>query len=233
MRSSVRRAAAAAYVLLAACAPASAGDDCSTQVSGAQDTGRQAFIQGMAGLASNNFSGRPGSFTSMACLDKFMQGNMDIMFKPPDLSTLLGQVMNFACQSASSGATSSGAGNLGNLTSLIGSLSGGLNTSGGGSMNLGSLMSSLFGGSSSSGSSGSSTSGGFSSMFSSTSSSYGSSSSGSSSTSSSGTITYPNGTTGSPGNTPSANGGYAAQGADPKVDSRLLQGHSITLPSGN
>ena len=231
MAKNARRAAAALLTLLS-CTPAVAGDDCSSSVSGAQDNGRQSFIQGMAGLASNNFSGRPGSFTSMACLDKFMQGNMDIMFKPPDINTLLGQVMNFACQSGSSQSMGSGASGLGSLTSLIGSLSGGLNMNGGG-LNLGSLMSGLFGGSSSSSSS-SSSSGGFASMFSSTSTSGSYTSSGSSY--GYGTTTYPGGTagtTGSPTATPGGNTGYAAQGADPKVDSRLLQGHSITLPGNN
>ncbi len=227
-----RAAVVATLVAMLAAGPAMAGDDCTSAVSNAQDQGRQAFIQGMAGLASNNFSTRPGSFSSMACLDKFMQGNMDIMFKPPSLNDLLGQVMNFACQAASSATGSSNAmGNLGSLTSLIGSLSGGLNLGGmtggsSGTTNLGSLMGGLFSGTGSS----SSSSGGFESMFGSASSSYGSGSTGYNG--SSGTMTYPNGQTGSANNTPGG-GGYSAQGTNPGLDSKLLQGHSITLPSGN
>ncbi len=239
-RSHLRAATRAASLLVAAslcCVPALAGNDCSSSVSSAQDSGRQTFINGMAGLASNNFSNRPASFSSMACLDKFMQGNMDIMFKPPSLNDLLGQVMNFACQAAT---TSSTSGSMPNISSLIGSLSGGLNMGGssgstGGITNLAGMMSSLFGGGTTSSSTSGSSSGGLSSLFTNTPSYYGSGSSGSftgtGTTSGTGTITYPDGSTGSPTNTP-AGGNFQSQGQNPGLDSKLLQGHALTLPNG-
>jgi hypothetical protein len=65
----------------------------------------------------------------MACLDKFMQGSQDIMFKPPSLTSLLGTVMNFACQQAAT-STSGSSSAMPNIGQLLGSLSGGLNLSG-------------------------------------------------------------------------------------------------------
>ncbi len=141
--------------------------DCASQVQSAEEQSRQMFIQGMAGLANNNFSQRPGTFSSMACLDKFMKGNMDTLFKPPQLNDLLGQVLNFACQQAKQSMSGAlGGGGMGglNLQSIIGSLSGGLNIPGGGGggglMNLSSML-----GGGASGNSFSTQSGGISSLF--------------------------------------------------------------------
>ncbi len=141
----VSLALAAALALQPALASA---QDCASQVQSAEEQARQQFIQGMAGLANNNFSLRPGTMSSMACLDKFMSGNMDTLFRPPQLNDLLGQVLNFACQKATQAMSSSGmgAGGATNLQSIIGSLSGGLNIpgmgggGGGGLMNLSSML---------------------------------------------------------------------------------------------
>ena len=144
-----RKLAAAFLSVMIAVTPAMA-QDCSSSVQSAEEQARQMFINGMAGLANNSFSQRPGTFSSMACLDKFMSGGMDIMFRPPQLNDLLGQVLSFACQQAKQALTGATGGAGLNLQSLIGSLSGG-------GINLGALggasqivnLSSMLGGSSS------------------------------------------------------------------------------------
>jgi len=163
-----RKALRIALVATLAVAPAAArAQDCSSQVQSAEESARQQYIQGMAGLANNNFSQRPGSFSSMACLDKFMQGNMDTLFRPPQLNDLLGQVLNFACQQAKQAVSGAlGGGGMGglNLQSMLGSLSGGINIPGAsGGANLMNLSSMLGGGAS--GNSYSTSTGGISSLF--------------------------------------------------------------------
>jgi len=106
--------------------------ECASEVQQAEEQARQLYINGMSGLANNSFSSRPGTFSSMACLDKFMQGGMDIFFRPPQLNDLLGQVLNFACQQAQQALSGAGGGGGTNLQSLIGSMSGGLNVLGAG-----------------------------------------------------------------------------------------------------
>lgn len=103
---------------------ARASGDCASQVQQAEEQSRTQYINGMSGLANNNFSQRPNSYSQMACLDKFMQGNMDTLFRPPQLSGLLSQVMSFACQQAKQ-AMGGAMGNATNLQGLIGSLAGG------------------------------------------------------------------------------------------------------------
>ena len=141
------RLAALALAALVALHPAaaSAAGDCASQVQQAEEQARTQYINGMSGLANNNFSQRQGSYTQLACLDKFMQGNMDTLFRPPQLSGLLNQVLSFACQQAKQ-ALGGALGNATNLQSLIGSMSGGgLNLQGlvgsmaGGGVNLGSI----------------------------------------------------------------------------------------------
>lgn len=124
----MKKLVAVSLAVFLSCSSAMADGDCNSSVSSAQDAVRNVMIQGVSGLITNSFSSRPSSFTSMACLDKFMQGKMDIMFKPPSLSDLLGTVMNFACQSVGSGNSFSSSGL--NLSSLLGNLSGGLNIGG-------------------------------------------------------------------------------------------------------
>lgn len=131
-----KHAIAAAVSLVMALQPvASMAQECFPEVQSATDTVRQQYIQGMSGLANNNFSQRPGTMTSMACLDKFMQGSMDIFFKPPQLNDLLSQVLNFACQQAKQaiGNAIGGAGGGSNVSNLLNGLVGGL----GGGANLG------------------------------------------------------------------------------------------------
>lgn len=132
----MKRVVAAVLAINLAVAPALA-QDCSTDVQSAQESARQTYIQGMTGLAGSNFSNRPGTFSSLGCLDKFMQGNMDVFFRPPQLNDLLGMVLNFACQQLQQkvGAAGGAGGGIGNLTSLLGGLAGGLNvpSAGGGS----------------------------------------------------------------------------------------------------
>ena len=137
-----------AYAVVAALLAASSASaqDCSGTVQSAQNAARTAYVTGMSGLAQNNFSTRPGSFATMACLDKFMQGNMDIMFKPPTLTSLLGTVMNFACQAAATQLASAAGGSSPNIGSLLGSLAGGLNIgANGGSLNLSQVLVSALG----------------------------------------------------------------------------------------
>ena len=95
------------------------------------------YLNGMSGLASNSFSSRPGTYASAGCLDKFMKGQMDVMFKPPALTDLLGLVLNFACQQATQAISGAASGT--NLSSLIGPLSGGLSI-GGSTINLNQVM---------------------------------------------------------------------------------------------
>lgn len=72
--------------------------ECSPDVKSAIEGHRKTYVDGMAGVASSNFSSRPGTFSNMACLDQFMKGDLDIFFKPVSLDTLLSQVMSFACE---------------------------------------------------------------------------------------------------------------------------------------
>lgn len=119
---------------------AASAQECLPEVQQATEGVRQTFIQGMSGLASNNFSQRPGTMSSMACLDKFMQGSMDIFFKPPQLNDLLSQVLNFACQQAKQAIGNAvGGGGGSNVSGLLSGLVGGLSGGGGGS-NLGQAL---------------------------------------------------------------------------------------------
>lgn len=113
--------------------------ECDVQVSSAIESERENYINGVAGLASSNYSSRPGSFTSMACLDQFMQGGMDIFFRPPDLDSLLQQVLSFACEQISGGGQGQSGGMGGgapDLMALVKGFSGGLTvpSTNGGSM---------------------------------------------------------------------------------------------------
>ncbi len=157
---------AASLALSIALSSAVHANECSSDIQSAMDQSRMTYVNGMNGLASNNFSSRPGTYSNIACLDKFMKGSMDIFFKPPQLTDLLGQVLNFACQQAKQALSGAGGGST-NLGSLIGSLAGGLNVPGsnGGSQTinlnqvLGAVMGGSGSGSGSGGRSGSSTSG--------------------------------------------------------------------------
>jgi hypothetical protein len=122
-----------------------ADGDCASQVQQAEEQSRTQYINGMSGLANNNFSQRQGSYSQLACLDKFMQGNMDTLFRPPQLSGLLSQVLSFACEKAKS-SMGGALGNATNLQGLIGSMAGGgINIQGligsmaGGGLNMGSI----------------------------------------------------------------------------------------------
>lgn len=123
-------------------------NECSTDIQSAMDQSRMTYVNGMNGLASNNFSSRPGTYSNIACLDKFMKGGMDIFFKPPQLTDLLGQVLNFACQQAKQALSGGGSGGSTNLGQLIGSLAGGLSIPGssGGSqtVNLNQVLGAVF-----------------------------------------------------------------------------------------
>lgn len=125
--------AASVAALLALHPVAASAQECLPEVQSATDNVRQQFIQGMSGLASNNFSQRPGTMSSMACLDKFMQGSMDIFFKPPQLNDLLSQVLNFACQQAKQAIGNATGGGGSNVSGLLNGLVGGLSGGGGGS----------------------------------------------------------------------------------------------------
>lgn len=135
MRTMLRSVIAA---LALASAPIASAAECAVQVSNAIESERENYINGVNGLASSNYSTRPGSYSSMACLDQFMQGGMDIFFRPPDLDSLLQQVLSFACEQISQGMgggmTGGGQQGGGDLMALVKSFSGGLSvpsTSGG------------------------------------------------------------------------------------------------------
>lgn len=146
----LRSLAAATLALSIAVSSIAHANECSSDIQSAMDQSRMTYVNGMNGLASNNFSSRPGTYSNIACLDKFMKGSMDIFFKPPQLTDLLGQVLNFACQQAKQ-AMSGGGGGSTNLGSLIGSLAGGLSVPGsnGGSqtINLNQVLGAVIGGS--------------------------------------------------------------------------------------
>jgi len=111
-------------------------NDCDASISNALEQSRSDYVNGIAGLASNNYSSRPGSYSSMACLDQFMQGEMDIFFRPPDLDSLLQQVLSFACDQIMDALQGGGGGSqgTGQMLALMKEFSGGLNvpSSGGG-----------------------------------------------------------------------------------------------------
>ena len=238
---------------------------CNQSIAKAQNANAQSFINNMMTLITGNGTGfsvlggasvasgqrsSNGVFGS-GCLDKLMQGNMDTLFSPPGLSSLVGQLGSMfggmgGSSSGSSSGSSGGSNGCGNAPSVSTQIAQSFpqsifSNSGGGffpalgfSSGEGDVGSASIPLPSTSGA----TQGGFAQMFASNSTSGGSSGSYDSSGSSYGygTTTYPGGTagtTGSPTATPGGNTGYAAQGADPKVDSRLLQGHSITLPGNN
>jgi len=142
-----RRIAGLGLAVLLAFQPALAfaDGDCASQVQQAEEQARTQYINGMSGLANNNFSQRPSSYSQMACLDKFMQGNMDTLFRPPQLSSLLSQVLGFACQQAKQ-AMGGSMGNATNLQGLIGSMAGGgvniqglIGSMAGGGLNMGAI----------------------------------------------------------------------------------------------
>lgn len=141
-----KRLVPVALAVFLAASPALA-QDCAVDVQQAQDSARKMYIDGMGGLASNNFSQRPGTFSKMGCLDKFMQGNMDVFFKPPQLQDLLQQALSFACEQVQQaiGGALGGAGGSGADLGALASLAGGLNVPGGSggsgqSVNLGQLL---------------------------------------------------------------------------------------------
>lgn len=114
--------------------------ECDPDVESTLDQMREQYINGMSGLANNNASMRPGSYSQMSCLDSFMQGDMDIFFRPPKLDDLLQQALSFACEQiagALEGGGPGGQGGQGQVLDLMKSFSGGLNVpnpNGGGSM---------------------------------------------------------------------------------------------------
>lgn len=117
------RATAVALVAATLSASPAAGMYCSTEVENAQERVRQEHVSGMTDLASQNFSARPGTFGDMACLEGLMQGQMDLLFRPPDLQSLLQQVVSFACD-ALEDAVGDALGGVGDLSDF-GSLTGG------------------------------------------------------------------------------------------------------------
>lgn len=139
------RAVVVTASILASATPAAAMY-CSNEVSQAQERVRQEHVSGMTDLASQNFSARPGAFGDMACLESLMQGQMDILFRPPDLQSLLQEVVAFACE-ALEDAVGDALGGVGDLTDF-GSLTGGglvIPTGSGGAGDAG-RFGSLFGG---------------------------------------------------------------------------------------
>ncbi|MGH0003718.1 hypothetical protein ACQU0X_26885 [Pseudovibrio ascidiaceicola] len=78
-----------------------AADDCDPAVQEMLDKQQQSYIEASGQLASQNFSRRSGTFSSTTCLDKlFLEGGVDILFKPPNIDDLLNSVMNMACDAA-------------------------------------------------------------------------------------------------------------------------------------
>ena len=129
------RALACTMSLLLGGGPALA-EYCAPEVEQAQERVRKQHVDGMTGVATQNFSSRPGTFGDMACLEGLMQGQMDILFRPPDLQSLLQEVVAFACEQIEqelAGALG-GSGDLGDFGSLTG---GGLQIPGGGSLSSG------------------------------------------------------------------------------------------------
>ncbi|WP_310622381.1 hypothetical protein [Flexibacterium corallicola] len=88
-------------VLFSACANTYANDGCDPSVQEALDKQREAYIVASAGVADQNFSKRPSTFSKSTCLDDLMlNGGTDILFKPPSLTDILGQVTQMACDEA-------------------------------------------------------------------------------------------------------------------------------------
>lgn len=138
MRKSIFRAVLLVATLVA---PVANAAECAVDVANAQEQARNQYVNGMSGLANNNYSMRPGSYSSMACLDGFMQGDMDIFFRPPALDDLLQQALSFACEQiagAMEGGGPGGQGGQAQVLDIMKSLTGGLNvpSTDGGSMNV-------------------------------------------------------------------------------------------------
>mgnify|MGYP001209317712 CR=1 FL=1 len=123
----MKKTLSAAVMAIALAGPVLA-QECDINIANAVEAQRQEYINGMTGLATNNYSGRPGTYSSMACLDKFMQGDMDIFFRPPALDDLLQQALSFACEQIADAITGSEAGGGGQeqVLALLQSMSGGL-----------------------------------------------------------------------------------------------------------
>lgn len=136
-----RVALAACLVALLSCGAVEAAESagCDADVQSAIESKRNSYVNGMSGLANNNNSLRPGSYSQMSCLDNFMQGNMDIFFRPPKLDDLLQTALSFACQAIGDAMSGGGPGGQGGQSQMLDLMKtfagGGLNvpTQGGGS----------------------------------------------------------------------------------------------------
>jgi hypothetical protein len=125
MRKTVLVALAAA---LAVSAPAAAfAAACDTEIEQATEQQRKQYVEGMSGVANSNFSTRPGSFSQIGCLDKFMKGDMDIFFRPPTLDSLLEKAVSFACEKITSATSSGGGGGDAAILSKFSDLAGSVN----------------------------------------------------------------------------------------------------------
>lgn len=103
---------------------------CDPSVSSAQSSQQLNYISGRAAMANQMFSQRPSTMSQMTCLQKlfsFGAQSMDILFQPPSMSSLLGLIQNFACQSMSQYFSQAGSG----FTSMLGQSFGGLGGGGG------------------------------------------------------------------------------------------------------
>lgn len=124
----MKKFAAIIMVALSFSTAAVSATECAVEFQQAEQAVRERYINGMSGLASSNFSTRPGTFSSMACLDKFMQGDMDIFFRPPDLDSLLQQALSFACETVMDAVQGGGGGGGGStdVLAMLKSMGGGV-----------------------------------------------------------------------------------------------------------
>jgi len=98
-------AATAAIVIALGAHPAAAlttpsEGDCAVGVAEIQDEAKREYIDGSVALADSVYSRMPKSFTQMSCLERLMQGGMDIFFSPPSIGDFIGMLENFICDQA-------------------------------------------------------------------------------------------------------------------------------------
>jgi hypothetical protein len=119
-----RRILSASMVFAVVATSTVQAQECADDIKSATESIRQSYVNGMGGVANSNFSMRPGSFSKIGCLDKFMKGDMDIFFRPPSLDSLLEQVISFACEAAAAKLTGAAGGGsaIGKLSDMVGGL---------------------------------------------------------------------------------------------------------------
>lgn len=82
---------------------APATGDCNPAVQARQDAQARAIVDSYAALASASYTPMPaGGFAASSCLNRLMSSDINILFNPPSLSSILQTLENGVCQFATS-----------------------------------------------------------------------------------------------------------------------------------